>query len=246
MAIKKKGVMKVFEMFAYNDNDELLFMDENLTSTSLSNACDESEIKNGKDNANWSVISSNKTLTLTAESNVVDLNKIAVLAGEAIVSGATTMHSEPVVLTPVAGVVTLPQTPIEGARVNVIDLDKDALIVEDDYTISAGKLTFEQGKIPTGDVQIAPFKYLEADGEELVISAENFSSTCRVVLKSVYIDENQRVTHDVEIEIPKAKPSSSWELTAQSDFAQGMTNSMELKAVKDDRGNLGYMRFIKR
>lgn len=245
----KKGIMKCFEAYLFDDNGGVLAVDENLTSASLSQACEETEIKNGADNSTWATIQSGKSITAELQTNVLDINKLCVQAGASIVKGATTMHTNAVVLEVEGDTVTLPETPLSNDTVKIVDVETDEILVmgaSDDYEIAGTTVTFGSGKAPKGAVKVLPYAYTALQGEEIVIAANKFPTACKLLLKSVYINEDQDITHDVEIELPVVKPSADWSLSTQTDFSQGMDNTLTLKAQKDDKGNLGYIRFLKR
>ena len=60
------------------------------------------------------------------------------------------------------------------------------------------------------------------------------------------IDENGKVSKDVIIELPKCMPSSTWSLSAKTDYANPDDNSLELDCLKDDLGALGRIKFVNR
>lgn len=243
----KKHIFKVFDMYAYAQDGTLLFIDENLESASLAQSAEQSTINNGKDNAKWSTLNHSKELKLTADSNVLDIDKFIAIAGNSVISGATKMHCDAVVLTPVADAITLPKTPLVSTSVQILDVETDKIIEPANYTIVGTTLTFGAGHIPTGDVKVIPYEYTQATGaEEVVISAKGFPSAFKVVLKTVAIDETDTITHDVEIEIPKMMPSANFELTTSSNHTDGMSNSIELDALKDSKSNYAYIRFLER
>ena len=246
----KKGIIKCFEAYLYDDNGDVLAVDENLTSASLSQACEEAEIRNGKHNSVWSVINHSKSLEGELQSNILDIEKIALLAGSSIVKGATKMHTNAVVLELEDDTATLPQAPLSNDEVKIIDVAADKVLTmgaleSGDYTISSTTVTFNSGRKPTGEIKVLPYAYNAVDGEEIVIASDKFPTVCKLLLKSVYIDEDQNITHDVEVEM-KVKPSSNWSISTQSDFTSGMDNTLSFKAIKDSKGNLGYIRFIPR
>lgn len=241
----KKGIVKCFEAFMFDDKGNVLVVDENLTSASLSQACEEAEIKNGKENSTWSVMQHSKTLEGELVSNVLDIEKIAMQAGTSIISGATTAHTQAAVYTIADSEVTLEETPLSEDDIKIIDLEKDEVLKKDtDYTVLGGTITFTS--LDDKDVKVLPYAYTSVAGaKEIVISASKFTKACKLLLKSVYIDEEQNITHDVEVEM-RVKPSANWSLSTQSDFTGGMDNTLAFKAIKDAKGNLGYIRFIPR
>lgn len=242
----KKGIMKCFEAYLYDDNGDVLAVDENLTSASLSQACEEAEIRNGKDNSVWSVINHSKTLEGEIQSNILDIEKIALLAGSSIVSGATTVHTQATVYTIASRSITLAETPLSEDDVKIVDIEKDVVLKKTtDYTMEGKTITFTS--LDAKDVKVLPYKYTSVAGaKEIVISSDKFPAACRLLLKSVYINEEQEITHTVEVELPVVKPKADWSLSTQSDFSGGMDNTLSFKAQKDAGGNLGYIRFIPR
>lgn len=74
------GIMKCFDA-KVKKGETVIMTEENLTSTSIEKAADESEIRNGSDNGIWGVFNSNDKLTITMESNVISLQRLQLLAG---------------------------------------------------------------------------------------------------------------------------------------------------------------------
>ena len=244
----KKGLVKCFDVYGYSlDDNTLLFVDENMTNTGLESACETSEIRNGMENSVWSKLNYAKSLKLSLASNVVDFNKIALLAGDSIVSGAITMYTTAKVyeIDPVAFTVTLDKEPIDPTSVQIIDIATDKLIDPADYTITTDTIDFTTGG-NIGKVKVVPFAYNEINGEELVIDAEKFPTAFKVVLKTVYVDENGKVAKDVIIELPKCMPSATWSLSAKTDYANPDDNTLELDCLQDDFGALGRIKFVAR
>ncbi len=242
----KKGIIKCFEAFMYDNEGNVIVVDENLTSTSLTQAAEEAEIKNGMDNSQWSVIHHSKTLEGELQSNVLDIEKLALQAGSAITKGAKTVHTSSKVYDIKSKTITLSKEPLAEEDVKIINLKTDEVIEEGvDYTITGATVTFTS--LDNQNVKVLPYKYESASGtKEIVIAADKFASPCKLLLKSVYIDEDQNITHDVEVELPKIQPSSNWTLSTQADSTSGIDNTLPFKAIKDNSGNLGYIRFIPR
>ena len=244
----KKGLVKCFDVYGYSlDDNTLLFVDENMTNSALSSEAEKAEIRNGMENSIWSTLNFGKKLKLSLASNVVDFNKIALLAGDSIVSGAITMYTTAKVyeIDPTASTITLDKEPIDPTSVQIIDIATDKLIDPADYTITTDTIDFTTGG-NTGKVKVVPFAYNEINGEELVIDAEKFPTAFKVVLKTVYVDENGKVSKDVIIELPKCMPSSTWSLSAKTDYANPDDNSLELDCLQDDFGALGRIKFVAR
>ena len=244
----KKGLVKCFDVYGYSlDDNTLLFVDENMTNSALSAEAEKAEIKNGRENSVWSAINFGKKLKLSLASNVVDFNKIALLAGNSIVSGAITAYTDAKVyeIDPSAHTVVLDKEPIDPTSVQIVDVATDKLIESANYTISTDTVDFTTGG-NTGKVKVVPYAYSETTGEELVIDADKFPTAFKVVLKTVYVDENGKVSKDVIIELPKCMPSSTWSLSAKTDYANPDDNTLELDCLQDDLGALGRIKFVAR
>lgn len=74
------GIMKCFDVKVLK-GEEVLMVEENLTSASIEKAADENEIRNGAENGIWGVFNTNDKLTVTMESNVISLQRLQLLAG---------------------------------------------------------------------------------------------------------------------------------------------------------------------
>ena len=246
----KKGLVKCFDVYGYSlDDNTLLFVDENMTNTGLESACETSEIRNGMENSVWSKLNYAKSLKLSLASNVVDFNKIALLAGDSIVSGVITSYTSAKVyeIDPVVFTIALDKEPIDPTTLQIVDIATDKLIDPANFTYdqTTNTVDFTTGG-NTGKVKVVPFAYNELNGEELVIDAEKFPTAFKVVLKTVYVDENGKVSKDVIIELPKCMPSSTWTLGTKTDYANPDDNTLELECLKDDFGALGRIKFTDR
>lgn len=237
-----KKIINVFDAYFYLDG-KIAMIHENLTSSELSSTVQNSLIKNGRGNRTWASIDYDKELNVTLQSNVLDLNQIALSCGSAIVEGATTVYSEAVVKTIKETKVTLDQIPLVTKDVQIIEIATDKVLTETtDYTINAKEVTFTK---VTGDVKILPYPYTSVEGaKQIIISADKFASAGKLVLKSVMIDEGQKVTDNVEIVIEKAKPASDWTISSSSEINNGNDTTLSLTALADDKGNLGYINLI--
>lgn len=237
-----KKVINVFDAYFYLDG-KIALVHENLTSSELSSTVQNSLIKNGRGNKTWASIDYDKELNITLQSNVLDLNQIALSCGSAIVEGSTTVYSEAVVKKIHETKITLDQTPLATKDVQIIEIATDKVLTETtDYSISGKDVTFTS---VTGDVKVLPYPYTSLEtAKQIIISADKFASAGKLVLKSVMIDERQKVTDEVEIIIEKAKPASDWTINSSSEINNGNDTTLTLTALADDKGNLGYINYI--
>ena len=237
-----KKIVNVFDAFFYLDG-KIALVQENLTSSSISSTVQNALIKNGRSNKTWSSIDYDKEVSIELQSNVLDINQIAMACGSAIVKGATTVYTEAKVYTIDERKITLEKTPLNEDEIQIINLATDEVLKKTtDYTISGTAITFTS---ITGDVKVLPYTYTSvADAKEIVIAADKFAKAGRLVLKSVMMDDMQNVTDEVEIVIEKCKPSSDFTISSSSDISNGNDNTLTLKALAADDGSLGKIHLI--
>lgn len=239
----KKSLLNVFDAY-YKVDGKTLFMSENLTQSAVKGGATEKEIKNGKGNGLWGVLETDKTFEVTLESNVIDFGLLATQCGTKILTGSGTAYCPPLVakiegLTG-SGKITLVETPKYSDKVEIYDIATDSLIESSGYTISGKDVTFTTA---TGEVKVMPYEYDCTTLETITISADKFASAGELILLGSEIDENNKVVSEVQIYVPKAKPSSSFDLSSQSSLGDA-NNSVTVKALKDPQGNLAYIRRI--
>lgn len=236
-----KKIINVFDAFFYIDG-KIAMVHENLTSSELSSTVQNSLIKNGRGNKTWASIDYDKELNVTLSSNVLDFNQIALSCGSAIVKGATTVYSQAKVYTIATNKITLDETPLTTSEVQIVKIDTDEVLESSSYTISGKDVTFTS---ITGDVKVMPYTYTSVEGaKQITISADKFASAGKLVLKSVMVDELQKTTDEVEIIIEKAKPASDFTINSSAEINNGNDSTITLKALADERGNLGYINLI--
>lgn len=236
-----KKVINVFDAYFYIDG-KIALIQENLTSSSISSTVQNALIKNGRGNKTWASIDYDKELNVELQSNVLDFNQIALSCGSAIVKGATTVYSEAKVYTIAETKITLDKAPLTTSEVQIVKIDTDEVLESSSYSISGSDVTFTN---VTGDVKVLPYTYTSVEGaKEIVISADKFAQAGKLVLKSVMVDELQKVTDEVEIVIEKCKPASDFTISASGDISNGNDNTLSLKALASEDGSLGKIHLI--
>lgn len=236
-----KKVINVFDAYFYIDG-KIALIQENLTSSSISSTVQNALIKNGRGNKTWASIDYDKELNVELQSNVLDFNQIALSCGSAIVKGATTVYSEAKVYTIAETKIKLDKAPLTTDEVQIVKVDTDEVLESSSYAISGSDVTFTS---VTGDVKVLPYTYTSVEGaKEIVISADKFAQAGKLVLKSVMVDELQKVTDEVEIVIEKCKPASDFTISASGDISNGNDNTLSLKALASEDGSLGKIHLI--
>lgn len=238
--MNNKTLLNVFDAYFYI-KDKLVFMSENLTNSSIKGEATENEIKNGIGNATWATISSSKTLEVELQTNVFDFPLLATLSGTSIATGSGTAYCAPIVatVTSTEKTITLKETPLDSTKIEIYDLTTDKLVTSSDYTILEKVVTFTS---KTGEFKVMPYEYtITGELETITISADKFSEAGKLILKTIEVDKNNKPIADVEVVIERAKPASSFTLNSQSELS-GSDNTITLKALKDNSGNLGVIK----
>lgn len=236
----KSFLLDVFDAY-FKIGGKTLFMSENLTQSSIKGGASEKEIKNGKGNALWGLLESDKTFEVTLDSNVLDFGLLATQCGTTVVTGEGTAFNPPITATiGTVKTVTLPHAPLSTSKLEVVDLAKDELMTNTQYSVSGTTLTFTSF---TGEVKVLPYEYTCTSLQTITIGADKFATAGELILIGSEIDSTNKVVSEVQIYIPLAKPSSNFDLSSQSSIGDA-SNSVTIKALKDASGNLGYIKRI--
>lgn len=239
----QKNLLNCFEA-QFKIGGKTVLLQKNLTNSSIAGTAQNSLIKNGIGNATYASIDFDKELNVELQSNVIDLNQIALSCGSAIIEGAVTSYTMGEAYT-LGGdkKITLPETPSEVGALEIIDIATDKVLkTTTDYTITSSSVTFT-GTHPKG-VYVAPYAYMSVEGtKRITISSNQFPEAGELILTTYMVDENFKRTDRVVIYIPKCKPSADWTISSGSDISSGNDNTLSLKAL-DDNGRFGTIDLI--
>lgn len=230
-----KRIFNVFNAY-FKVNGVTLFTNENLTSASLAREVQEAIIRNGISNKVWSKLEYDATLNVEMGTNVMDFSQIAMACGSSIVSGAHEDYTMAKVYTIAEGKITLGATPVKASEIEIVRVDTDEILEETThYTIAGNDVTF---KSITGDVKVLPYKTMVQNAQVIDISSDKFSEAGELVLKTYAVDENAKITEEITVVIPKAKPSSNFSISTSSDVSNGNDNTITVTAL-DSEGSFG-------
>ena len=145
----KKTLLKVFDVYLYDiETGKILGVQENLTSTALSQAVEKAEIRNGRSNSKWSEIEYNKSVTFELSTNVFDKDMLALKCGVKP-EEATEMYTEAFTETVSSSrELTLPATPKDGEEVQIINPSTGEVISDEGYEVS-GYEVYKEGDSTT-------------------------------------------------------------------------------------------------
>lgn len=230
----KKKIFNVFNSY-FKVGGVTLLANENLTSTSIARAVQEAIIRNGIGNKVFSKLEYDAELTVEMQTNVMSFEQIAMACGSAIVSGATTDYTMAKKYTIKANKIELESEPITTSDVEIVLLDTDEIVEASKYTISGKDVTFTD---VAGDVKVLPYATLVQNAKTIDISSDKFSEAGELILKTYAVNEMNKVTDEVTVIIPKAKPSSNFTIATSSDVSNGNDNTTTVVAL-DDNGSFG-------
>ena len=232
----EKKLLNCFDVYAFMD-DKLVFVQENLTNSSISGTAQNSIIRNGIGNKTWSSIDYQKELTVEIQTNVIDLNQIAMACGTEVIKGAVVTRARAKVLKDVT-THTLSPVPEDDTKVIIVNTDTDEIV--ENATIENGVITFAQ----KGNYKIMPYEYISVpNAERIEIATDKFPSAMKLVMATTMVDRNGKVIADVIIEIPKAKPAADFTISSASDISNGNDNTVTFTALDND-GTFGHITVV--
>lgn len=232
----EKSLMNVFDCYGYM-NDKLVFVQENLTNSSISGTAQNSIIRNGIGNKTWSSIDYQKELSVEIQTNVIDLNQIALACGTEVIKGAVTTRARAKVLKDV-NTHTLSPVPADDTKVIIVNTDTDEIV--EDATIESGVITFRE----KGNYKVMPYEYVSVpNAERIEIATDKFPSAMKLVMVTTMVDRNGKVIADVIIEIPRAKPAADFTIASASDISNGNDNTVTFTALDND-GTFGHITVV--
>ena len=232
----EKSLMNVFDCYGYM-NDKLVFVQENLTNSSISGTAQNSIIRNGIGNKTWSSIDYQKELSVEIQTNVIDLNQIALACGTEVIKGAVVTRARAKVLKDVA-THTLSPVPEDDAKVIIVNTDTDEIV--EDARIESGVITFRE----KGNYKVMPYEYVSVpNAERIEIATDKFPSAMKLVMVTTMVDRNGKVIADVIIEIPRAKPAADFTIASASDISNGNDNTVTFTALDND-GTFGHITVV--
>lgn len=233
MEITKGMLVDVWDAYLYDDKDNVIFMSENLTSSDVTGKADESEVRNGKGNALFAKLYSNKTIDVSLKTNAFSFDMIALLAGTTVATGSNTCFYECKTYTVVSGKITLDEEPKYPTKLNVYKGNTKLSSVTQGTT---NKKEFTVTGATDGDeVKVMPYEFdcTDADLQTIEIKADEFPSACKLVLTGYYKSNKNKITDKMVIEIPKATVSSDFSLSTSSEV-KAVESEIKLSAMSDN------------
>lgn len=215
ISLDKNMLLDVFDVYCKDlTTGKYLFVQENLTSASISGTADKTEIRNGRGNSLFGVLYNNKSVTVEISSNVFDYQTLAMLAGTKVsddVAGIT--YSEPQTITcSTGGKITLGVEPLDGSKVEIFKNNEPVTA-----SISGTTATISSAEV--GDIfRVLPYQieFEAGDYDVIDIRADEFPEACEMIIKGVERNKNSKVVAELTIVLPRCAPSTDFSLATQA------------------------------
>lgn len=220
----------VFDAYLYDDNDNLIVYQKNLTGSDITGKSDETEVRNGKGNGLFSKLYSNKQVDVSLKTNTFNFGTLALICGTSVGTGEGTNYCEEIIIDELKDITyTLNETPKYSEKVNIyVGGDRITPVIN-------GKIiTFDQsakGK----EIKIMPYEY-DVDDEEtqfIDIKADEFPEACKLVLKTYIKTKKNAKYKNLTIIIPQASVSSDFNMSTSSEVKPAETE-IKLSALTNN------------
>lgn len=223
-------VTDVFDSYLYDDNDNLIVYQKNLTGSDIVGKADSVEVKNGKGHSLFAKLYSNKQIDVTLKTNTFNFGTLALMCGTSVGTGEGTNYCEEIIIGELKDITyTLNEIPKYPAKVNIyVGGDRITPV------INGKTITFDQsakGK----EIKIMPYEY-DVDDEEtqfIDIKADEFPEACKLVLKTYIKTKKNAKYKNLTIIIPQASVSSDFNLSTSSEVKPSETE-IKLSALTEN------------
>lgn len=217
MAIKK-FLTSVADVYAYDDDDNLLFMSKTLLDTSFDVKTGSTEVRGGRGNQLLYVYFHSNGATLTLNDTQFNLAMLAKSSGASVDTGANVWTEETVTLG-ASGAGTVTGTPLalpnSGSLYGWVTLPGGDV---ERVTFSSKNFTASGGS--DGDVVCVRYLALDAAAREMVIPANMLPSVVHLVVEAQLNSGDEAGSNrigSVQMDVPKAQLSGAFTISMKSD-----------------------------
>lgn len=211
-------------------------------------------ISGGQGNFRLMAFDHSKTATLKMNFPLVDMNMLAMLAGDSLISGASTVYMREV-LTVSSGSVTLSQTPVgssisvfalQGVRDNGTAYTKVASApTSSQYTWTTGTNTVGFNTSENGKKVVVWYQYnTSTSAQSFRIKTNKFPKMLTIFGEGLFRDQETDLDRAVRATFFKAKPQSNFTLTMESTNTTNLEITFDLFADKDSQGDYSYAEYV--
>lgn len=226
-------IADVFDAYVYDDKGTLLMKAENLTESGISASADQEEVRNGKGNKVFAVITKNKNLEVTLTENIFNFNSLAYKNGTKVVTGdgVATMPTQRGLKVTSGKTITLPKAPKYPDKLVYY---KNGQVV----TGSCDNVTATLSGVAEHDlIDVEPYEYDVTSVDKIVIKADEFPSANRLILHTIEIRPNMTHVANIFIVMDRATPNGTWEINPGSE-KQATNSAYTFKIAANENGEL--------
>lgn len=253
------GIKEVYNLniVDFATNKPFIYVDY-AEATTNENTAERTSLKGGQGYYKLMDFDHSKESTLKLTVPLVDIKLLAMLAGDDLVEGATSIfkreelvvvnnHEELGVLTDDIldkKMITLSKTPIDETVVvhkleGLRDYGKEVTV--SDVTGNKVELT----GVDLGDRVVAFYQYLSpATAKKFSIKANKFPKTVKIFGDGLWRDQETGMDKAVKMMIHKAKPQANFTLTTSGSDVTTLEITFDLYPIKDADGDMSYIDYV--
>lgn len=253
------GIKEVYNLniVDFATNKPFIYVDY-AEATTNENTAERTSLKGGQGYYKLMDFDHSKESTLKLTVPLVDIKLLAMLAGDDLVEGATSIfkreelmvdnnHTELGVLTDDIldkKMITLSKTPIdETVVVHKLEglRDYGEEVTVSDVTGNKVELT----GVDLGDRVVAFYQYLSpATAKKFSIKANKFPKTVKIFGDGLWRDQETGMDKAVKMMIHKAKPQANFTLTTSGSDVTTLEITFDLYPIKDADGDMSYIDYV--
>lgn len=253
------GIKEVYNLniVDFATNKPFIYVDY-AEATTNENTAERTSLKGGQGYYKLMDFDHSKESTLKLTVPLVDIKLLAMLAGDDLVEGATSIfkreelmvdnnHEELGVLTDDIldkKMITLSKTPIDETVVvhkleGLRDYGKEVTV--SDVTGNKVELT----GVDLGEEVVAFYQYLSpATAKKFSIKANKFPKTVKIFGDGLWRDQETGMDKAVKMMIHKAKPQANFTLTTSGSDVTTLEITFDLYPIKDADGDMSYIDYV--
>jgi hypothetical protein len=244
------GIKEVLDLniLNYANKKPIAYVDYALTSTN-ENSGERTFLDGGQGMARLMSFDSQKTSTFSLTLPLVDLNLVAMLAGEDLINDTTSeiFKREVLTVTDNAGTseVSLAVEPINTPSVFKLEGLRDYGEEITGATVSGQTLDLTSGAVTAGEQVVVLYQHAAPAGaKEIKVKANKFPPA--VEMHGIGLGRNQEDEQDypVHVKIHKAKAQPNFTFTLSGTEATNLELTFDLFAVQDANGDGQYIDYI--
>lgn len=254
---KQFGIKEVLNLtvFDYTTGNQLFYLPY-CTETNVSTTAERLEIAGGQGFYNLTAWDYGKKMMSKINVPLVDLSLLAHLSGTTLATGATTAHTDEVLITAGATpTVTLSSTPLAGTiKVSLMNSEYDLGTVQtagtpastpNTYSLSSTTLTLNGTSAPAGTRVLVSYDYTTAATSQLItVLANQFLDFTRITGQGLWRNVISGDDEIVSFDLKKCKFKPNFTLTQSSKDATNLELDVDLFYVQSGANKI-YANIVK-